>query len=146
MPFATIADPDLIAPTIVKILLDTCTVIFAAHDPDRLSKAAQDLLVNEDNIVFASAVTAGEIACLSERKRIVLPRHWKTWFRECVDSNGWNVLPLTLEIMEEAYSLPDPIHRDPVDRILIASARLEDMTVITTDRLILDYPHVRSRA
>jgi PIN domain nuclease of toxin-antitoxin system len=40
--------------------------------------------------------------------------------------------------------LPDPIHRDPADRIIIATARLEDLTIITTDRLILDYPHVKS--
>jgi PIN domain nuclease of toxin-antitoxin system len=130
----------------VKVLLDTCAVIFAAQDPNRLSKTARDLLIDENNVVFASTVTAGELACLAERKRIVLPRHWKTWFRDCVERNGWNLLPLTIEIMEEAYSLPDPIHRDPVDRILIATGRLEDMTIITTDRLILGYPHVRSCA
>ena len=96
--------------------------------------------------MFASVVTAGELACLADRKRIVVPRHWKTWFRDAVERNGWNLLPLTIDIMEEAYSLPEPIHRDPVDRILIATCRVEDMTVITTDRLILAYPHVKSRA
>jgi PIN domain nuclease of toxin-antitoxin system len=130
----------------VRILLDTCAVIFIAQDPDRLSEATRDLLVDKDNILFASVVTAGELACLAERKRILLPRHWKLWFRDCVERNGWNLLPLTIDIMEEAYSLPDPIHRDPVDRILIAASRLEDMTIITTDRLILDYPHVKSRS
>ena len=104
------------------------------------------MLSDENHVLFASVVTAGELACLAERKRIVLPRHWKTWFRECVERNGWNLLPLTIDIMEEAYSLPEPIHRDPVDRILIATSRIEDMTIITTDRLILDYPHVRARA
>jgi len=130
----------------LRVLLDTCTVIFTAQDPTRLSKTARDLLVDPSSVVFASVVTAGELACLTERKRIVLPKHWKTWFRDCVERNGWNLLPLTIEIMEEAYSLPDPVHRDPVDRILIATSRLEDMTIMTTDRLILDYPHVKSRA
>jgi PIN domain nuclease of toxin-antitoxin system len=130
----------------VRLLLDTCTVIFIAQDPDRLSQTARELLVDKDNAVFASVVTAGELACLAERKRIVLPRHWKTWFRDCVERNGWNLLPLTMDIMEEAYSLPEPIHRDPVDRILIAASRVEDMTIITTNRLILAYPHVKSRA
>jgi PIN domain nuclease of toxin-antitoxin system len=126
----------------LKLLLDTCAVIFIAHDPSRLSKATRDLLVDPRNAVFASVVTAGELACLSERKKIVLPEHWKTWFRDCVEKNGWNLLPLTIEAMEEAYSLPDPIHRDPVDRILIAASRTEGMTLVTTDRLILGYPHV----
>ena len=53
-------------------------------------------------------------------------------------------MPISLEIIEEAYSLPDPIHRDPADRLIIATARLENLTIITTDRLILDYPHVKS--
>jgi PIN domain nuclease of toxin-antitoxin system len=129
----------------VKLLLDTCAVIFIAQDPNRLSKPTRDLLVDPDNAVFASVVTAGELACLAERKKIVLPQHWKTWFRDSVERNGWNVLPLSIDVMEEAYSLPDPIHRDPVDRILIATSRAEAMPLVTTDRLILDYPHVAAR-
>ena len=136
----------MIAAPPLRVLLDTCTVIFTAQEPTRLSKGARDLLVDPSNVVFASVVTAGELACLAERKRIVLPKHWKTWFRDCVERNGWNLVPLTIEIMEEAYSLPEPIHRDPVDRILIATSRLEDLTVVTTDRLILGYPHVKSHA
>ena len=129
----------------MRILLDTCSVIFVAQDPDRLSKPARDLIADANNVVFVSVVTAGELACLTERRRIVLPQHWKTWFRDRVDRNGWNLLPLTSEVMEEAYSLPDPIHRDPVDRILIATGRVEDMSIVTTDQLILDYPHVKAR-
>ena len=52
------------------------------------------------------------------------------------------MLPITQEIMEEAYSLQQPIHRDPADRLLIASSRVHRMTLVTTDPLILDYPHV----
>ena len=111
-----------------------------------MSKVARDLLVDPENVVFASVVTAGELACLAERKRVSFPRHWKAWFRDAVERNGWNLLPLTIEIMEEAYSLPEPIHRDPVDRVLIATSRVEGMTLITTDRLILEYPHARSQA
>ena len=56
-----------------------------------------------------------------------------------MENNGCNLLPLTIEIMEEAYSLPDSVHRDPVDRILIATSRTAGMTVVTTDRLILGH-------
>ena len=128
----------------MKLLLDTCAVIFIAQEPTRLSKLARDLLVDADNAIFTSVVTAGELACLSEGKKIVLSQHWKAWFRDCVEKNGWNLLPLTVEVMEEAYSLPEPIHRDPVDRILIATSRTQGMDLVTTDRLILEYPHVRA--
>lgn len=46
--------------------------------------------------------------------------------------------------MEEAYSLPDPINKDPADRIIIATARIFNLEIVTTDRLILNYPQVRS--
>jgi len=46
------------------------------------------------------------------------------------------------ERLAEAYSLPPPIHRDPADRLLIATARLERLTLVTTDGKIQGYPHV----
>jgi PIN domain nuclease of toxin-antitoxin system len=129
----------------LNLLLDTCAVIFIAQDPNRLSKPTRDLVVDAANAVFVSVVAGGELACLADRKKVILPQHWKAWFRDCIERNGWNLLPLTIDIMEEAYSLPDPIHRDPVDRILIATSRTEEMTLVTTDRLILEYPHVAAR-
>ena len=46
--------------------------------------------------------------------------------------------------MEEAYSLPDAFHADPVDRIITATTRLNHFTILTADKKILDYPHVDS--
>ena len=130
----------------MNLLLDTCAVIFVAQSPTRLSAETRRMVIDPSNVVFVCVATVGELACLSARKRISLPAHWKVWFRDRASTQGWNVMPLTLEIMEEAYSLPEPIHRDPVDRVLIAVARLEQMTLVTTDRLILDYPHVTAIA
>ena len=44
----------------------------------------------------------------------------------------------------EAYALPDPFHRDPADRILVATARMHQATFLTADKRILAYPHVRT--
>jgi len=55
---------------------------------------------------------------------------------------AWPCLPITAEVMAEACSLPPPIHRDPADRVLIATARLERLTLVTTDGKIRGYPHV----
>ena len=49
-----------------------------------------------------------------------------------------------LRIVEEAYSLPEPFHADPVDRVLVATARLHNLQLVTGDRKILDYPHVQT--
>ncbi len=126
------------------ILLDTCALLYLASAPERLSTQARALACREDQQVHCCPITAAELACLQERQRIVLPQHWKTWFRQQIDNHGWNIVPISLEIVEEAYALPEPIHRDPADRLLIATARVEDLTILTTDRLILEYPHVKS--
>jgi len=126
------------------ILLDTCALLYLAEAPERLTSNAVELVASPDQIVHCSPNVAAELACLQDREKIQLPQHWKKWFRTQADRNGWNVIPISLEIIEESYSLPGPIHRDPADRIIIATARLENLTIITTDRLILDYPHVKS--
>jgi PIN domain nuclease of toxin-antitoxin system len=125
-------------------LLDTCAILHLSKEPHRLSNIAKVEATNPDNAMCCSVVSVGELACLQERKKIDLPDHWRSWFRWIVQENGWTVLPVTQSVMEEAYSLPGDFHRDPVDRILVATARLHRMTLITTDGLILDYPHVES--
>jgi PIN domain nuclease of toxin-antitoxin system len=55
---------------------------------------------------------------------------------------AWSCLPITADILAEAFSLPSPIHRDPADRVLIATARHERLTLVTTDGKIRGYPHV----
>jgi PIN domain nuclease of toxin-antitoxin system len=57
-------------------------------------------------------------------------------------ATAWTSLPITVEFLAEAYSLPPPIHCDPADRVLIATARQERLTLVTTDGKILGYPHV----
>ena len=58
--------------------------------------------------------------------------------------NGWTVLPIDLDTVEEAYALPDPFHCDPADRLIVAAARRLSAPVVTADVRMLDYPHVRT--
>ena len=128
----------------MRLLLDTCCVIWAVSDPSAISGTAQRLLTSDEAEVHVSAISVAELACAADRGRIVIDRHWKTWFRYYTEINGWLIEPISLEIMEEAYSLPDAFHSDPADRIIAATARINDFTIITADRKILDYAHVSS--
>jgi PIN domain nuclease of toxin-antitoxin system len=128
----------------MRLLLDTCAILHFSLDPTRLSAAALDQITNLGTEIWCSAISIGEIACLQQRGKIVIQGHWKSWFRTLLHTNGWNLLPITGEIIEEAWSLTEPIHRDPADRILIASSRIYRIPLITTDSLILDYPHVEA--
>ena len=128
----------------MKLLLDTCCIIWAISEPSSLSKTAKTLLTADESDIGVSVISAAEIACAAERGRIVIDRHWKKWFRYYVGLNGWQVEDIDLDIMEEAYSLPEAFHADPADRMIAATARLKGYTIVTADKKILKYPHVKS--
>ena len=98
----------------------------------------------DDSDIRVSVISLAELACAVERRRVMIDMHWKKWFRFYTELNGWQVENISLEIVEEAYSLPDVFHSDPADRIITATARLSDCTIITADKKILEYPHVNS--
>lgn len=127
----------------MSYLLDTCAILFVAEKTADLSTATLDLLEQAPpGEVCVSAVSVAELACLQDRGRIRLKQHWRTWWNALLKLTAWPCVPITDQIMAEAYSLPPPIHRDPADRVLIATARLERMTLVTTDGKIRAYPHV----
>lgn len=128
----------------MQILLDTCVFIWCILTPERLSETVRGILDQSDTSVSVSAISCGEIACAVAKNRLALKEHWRVWFRKHCMLNGWNVLPADLDIMEEAYSLPGDVHNDPADRILIATSRVHRIPLITGDRKILDYPHVKT--
>ncbi|HEX2613183.1 MAG TPA: type II toxin-antitoxin system VapC family toxin [Fibrobacteria bacterium] len=126
-------------------LLDTHIILWAGLNPEKITESVKAAMSQPDASFYVSATSVAEIACGVERGRIRLPVHWKSWFRDAVDRNGWTCLPMTLDIMEEAYSLPGEFHPDPGDRVLVATARVERLTLLTADTKILAYPHVASR-
>ena len=130
----------------MNVLLDTCAIVWLGKGTSDLTVATRDIVLSPDTAVHVSPVSGGEIACACERKRLELDKHWRTWFRHAISHGAWTVVPVSLEIMEEAYSLPGDFHADPADRLLVATARLRGYTIITGDHRILEYPHVRSMA
>jgi PIN domain nuclease of toxin-antitoxin system len=128
----------------MKLLLDTCCIIWAVSEPTAISEKVKALLTADESEIYVSAISVAELACAVERGRVIIDRHWKKWFRFYIEQNGWEVENINLEIMEEAYSLPEDFHFDPADRIITATARLNHQTIVTADKKILSYPHVNS--
>jgi PIN domain nuclease of toxin-antitoxin system len=128
----------------LNILLDTCAMIWCVSDPGKLCPDAREAVMARDTRIFLSAISCAEVACLAEDGRIEVVPHWRTWFDRAIADNGWSVLDIDLETVQEAFSLPGDFHRDPADRFIVAAARLNHMRILTADRKILDYPHVRS--
>ena len=128
----------------MKVLLDTCSIIWSVAMPEKLSTKAATLLREADTAVFVSPISCAELTCLQERGRIELDCHWKTWLDRYVEMNGWQVVDISLKIVQDAFSLPAPFHADPADRIIAATARIHGLTLATGDRKLIDYPFLET--
>jgi len=123
------------------VLLDTHVwfryqVTPARLRPDALAAIDEAVL---HNAVFVSPITVWEIALLERDGRIELVGGVKRWTSRALAQPGINLLPYTPAIAIESVHLPPPMHKDPFDRILVASARIEKMTLITADKAILAF-------
>jgi PIN domain nuclease of toxin-antitoxin system len=122
----------------VKLLLDTHLLLWAALQPDRLSATARTLLLEPKNELLFSPASLWEVAVkrnLGREDFRVDPRV----FRRSLLDNGYTELPITSEHAVSLDSLPS-LHNDPFDRMLIAQATVEGVTLLTADDLVSHYP------
>jgi PIN domain nuclease of toxin-antitoxin system len=125
------------------IVLDTHIWIWWVHDEKRLSKSQLKAIeANQATGIGVSAISCWEVAKLVEYKRLVLPCLLIDWFKQALAYPGVRLLELTPEIAAESTQLPTPFHRDPADQIIVASARIHQCPLVTSDRRLIEYPHV----
>jgi PIN domain nuclease of toxin-antitoxin system len=86
-----------------------------------------------------AAISLCEIALFASHGRIVLGKSIGLWLDEALADPGPAIDPLSPQIAIESYALPDVFHRDPADRLIVATARVANATLMTRDRRILDY-------
>lgn len=123
------------------LLLDTCAMIWLTQDQSVSERTNEVLLqaAREGQTIAVSAMTAWEIGMLVVRGRLPTTRSAADWFRDAVSAAGITVEAVTADILIAASYLPKPVQNDPADRIIIATARDRDLTIITRDRAILAY-------
>jgi PIN domain nuclease of toxin-antitoxin system len=122
----------------MKLLLDTHLLLWAAGEPQRLSKRARTLINNPDNELFFSAASLWEVAIKRGLGREDFKVDARLLRRGLLD-NGYSELPIISDHVVATESLP-PIHKDPFDRILVAQATVEGITLLTVDSLVSQYP------
>jgi PIN domain nuclease of toxin-antitoxin system len=123
----------------VKYLLDTNALIYWLEGSKRIPKRLQSDLARSDNEVFVSVISTFEIAVKASLGRLSLPGEPAKTLLPFLDEAGLEILPLSSEHSLKIYDLPWH-HRDPFDRLLIAQAMLEDMTLVTSDADFSSYP------
>ena len=113
--------------------------------PEQLSERARALLTRPDITPLAlSAISVFELTLKVRKGKIDLRLPSDQWLDLALNPNLITVIPIDAEIARAANSLPAPFHQDPADRLIVATARLRNLTLITGDEKILQYAHLQS--
>ncbi len=118
----------------MNLLLDTHTVLWWLSDDPTLSDTARSAIADPENTVFLSAVVVWEIRIKQGIGKLDLPDD----FGEVLDGQRFPELPVKVAHAHAIAELP-AVHRDPFDRMLVAQAMVEQMTIVTRDPSIPDY-------
>jgi PIN domain nuclease of toxin-antitoxin system len=121
----------------MKLLLDTHLLLWAAGNAKRLPASARRLISDADNQLLFSAASLWEIAIKSGLGRKDFRADARVLRRSLLD-NGYSELPIFSDHVVATESLP-PIHKDPFDRILVAQATVEGVTLLTADPVVARY-------
>lgn len=130
----------------MKYLLDTHTWIWWNVHPARLSTKVKNIIagVRAPQELLLSAISPWEFAKLLEKGRLRLSIGGDMWLQEALRMPVLRLVPLSPEIAWQSTTLPRPFHDDPADQIIVATARTENATLLTSDHLIQSYPHVQT--
>ncbi|OZI62129.1 type II toxin-antitoxin system VapC family toxin [Bordetella genomosp. 11] len=128
------------------IVLDTHALVWWVSDDPQLSAKARDAIVAKrgKGEVLLSAITAWEIAMLVRAGRLELTQDATTWIDTVAELPSVRFVPVDTRISIQSVELPGDFHKDPADRIIVATARHLGVPLVTADLKIRDYPHVQT--
>jgi PIN domain nuclease of toxin-antitoxin system len=123
----------------LRLLLDTNVWLWSLWEPERIAPKARETIADLSHEVFLSAVTSWEVAIKMGTGKLTLPEPPGSYIPRRMADQGLRPLPVTHPHALAVFSLPSH-HRDPFDRLLVAQASFERMTLVTADRIIGKYP------
>jgi PIN domain nuclease of toxin-antitoxin system len=128
------------------IVLDTHAWIWFISNPDLLSKRAKKAVnaAVEDNSILISSISAWELSLLVTKKRITLTLDVTDWIAKSESLPFIQFMPVTNSIAVKSVNLPLPLHPDPTDRIIIATALSLGASLVTKDEKLLDYAPINT--
>ena len=129
----------------MRLLLDTHVLVWTQEGVERFGPKTVAELTDSAIERIVSPVSALEIARLVDVGRIELDVGTKQWLDDTITSLRCRTIEVSHGIAVEAYDLPGALHKDPADRLLVATARVHELTLLTADEQILAYPHAATR-
>ena len=128
-----------------SLLLDTCAWLDAFAAPELLNPTVRKLIAGE-HLVHVSAISLLEVARKEAKGELVFGMALSKWFELALPAKRVRVLEISPQIAIDATRLPNWPHKDPCDQIIVATARIHGLKVLTSDSKILKYRQVESIA
>jgi len=128
----------------LRVLLDTHVWIWRLLEPARLSSRATALLSDPDTEAYLSPLSVWETLVAARKGRLVLELEPEAWVREALRNSTTVMAPLTHDVVIASEVLPGYRSKDPVDRMLVATALADDLAVVTADSAMRKYAEVET--
>jgi len=130
----------------MNYLIDTHVWIWMNSFPELLSARVRRKLesLEPSDSLLISAISLWEVCKLVEKKKIHLVADLEAWVQNALEMPRLRVVPLDFPVFLRSTTLPGRFHADPADQMIVAAARLNDAVIITKDRQIRNYRHVRT--
>lgn len=129
----------------MRLLLDTHIWVWSLLDPGKLSSRVRAELESPDNELWLSPISSWELLVLIEKGRVQVDKDGVQWVTEVARASGLREAAITHEVALESRVVDLP-HQDPADRFLAATARVYDLTLVTSDERLLGSRRISSLA
>ncbi|MEE9491798.1 MAG: type II toxin-antitoxin system VapC family toxin [Gammaproteobacteria bacterium] len=129
------------------IVIDTHVLVWWVSGDKSLSATAAKLIkdtLDSGSEVIASSISAWEISMLIEKGRLILSMDVESWLDEVSQIDGVRFVSVDNEIGIKSATLPGEFHKDPADRMIVATARKLAIPLVTADKKIRNYEHVKT--
>lgn len=126
------------------IVLDTHVWVWWLSDPDQIPARARKTITDSarDASIYISSISAWEILLLSAKGRIEFTMDAQDWITKAESLPFFHFVPVDNSIAMRSVRLEEPFHKDPADRMIVATAIILGATLVTADVRIRKYPHV----
>ena len=127
------------------LLLDTHVWWWALNEPKKLSNKAHKIIrENPPNQRAIASISMWEFAMMVSTGKVEIRIPAELWLDQAISQTGLEVFDLNPRIAAESCNLPGDFHKDPADRIIVATARINELTLVTKDKKILSYPYAET--
>jgi len=129
------------------LVLDTHVLLWWVNGSDSLSKPAEKAIkktLSQGSEIIISSISAWEVSMLIEKGRLILSMDVESWFAEVSQIDGVRFIPIDNETGIKSTLLPGNFHKDPADRMIVATARKLAVPLVTADEKIRSYEHVKT--